>query len=161
MNRTRSSDSEPVAYQTACMTRFLALTTAFKLKLLSFLAGLCLLIAGALWLDYLDWDIGISILMATSTFATAEWAISVLWERRWRWLLLALFCAWLSVDGVYWAYWSYVNPAAMIREGQWLVSLYLYALCGVIWYRLLPMAAEFLDQRANAKRTTLSIGGRT
>jgi uncharacterized membrane protein len=64
------------------------------------------------------------------------------------------------VDGVYWAYWSYVNPAAMIREGQWLASLCLYALCGVIWYRLVPMAAEFLDQRANAKWAALPNGGR-
>jgi hypothetical protein len=143
------------------MRLFTPLTTASKLKILSFLAGLGLLTAGALLLDYPDWDIGISFLMASSTFATAEWTTSVLWERRWMWLLVALFCAWLSVDGVYWAYWSYVNPAAMIREGQWLASLCLYALCGVIWYRLLPMAAEFLDQRANAKRTTLSNGGRT
>jgi hypothetical protein len=142
------------------MTRFTSLTTAFKLKLLSFLAGLVLLIAGALWLDYPDWDIGISLLMASSTFATAEWSTSVLWERRWKWLALAVFWAWLSVDGVYWAYWSYVNPAAMIREGQWLASLCLYALCGVIWYRLVPMAAEFLDQRANAKWATLPNGGR-
>jgi len=130
------------------------------LKILSFLAGLGLLIFGALWLDYSDWDIGISLLMATSTLATALWATSVLWERRWKWLALAVFWAWLSVDGVYWAYWSYVNPAAMIREGQWLASLCLYALCGFNWFRLVPMAAEFLDQRANAKRTTLSSGGR-
>lgn len=142
------------------MTRFTSLTTAFKLKLLSFLAGLGLLIAGALWLDYPDWDIGISLLMATSTFATAQWAASVLWVRRWKYLPLAAFWAWLSVDGVYWAYWSYVNPAAMIREGQWLASLCLYALCGVIWYRLVPIAAEFLEQRANANRATMSNSGR-
>jgi hypothetical protein len=73
------------------MTLFTPLTTASKLKILSFLAGLGLLTAGALLLDYPDWDIGISFLMASSTFASAEWATSVLWERRWRWLLVALF----------------------------------------------------------------------
>jgi hypothetical protein len=109
----------------------------------------------------MDWDIGISFLMATSTFATAQWAASVLWERRWKYLPLAAFWAWLSVDGVYWAYWSYFNPAAMIREGQWLASLCLYALCGVIWYRLVPMAAEFIDQRSYAKRIAMSKGDRT
>lgn len=142
------------------MMRLLPLTSVFKLKLLSFLAGLGLLIAGALWLDYLDWDIGISHLMATSTFATAEWTTSVLWERRWKWLVLAVFSAWFSVDGVYWVYWSYVNPAAMIREGQWLASLCLYALCGVIWYGLVPIAAFFLGQRADLKRATMLNGGR-
>jgi len=141
------------------MVRFPSLAIAFKLKLLSFLAGLGLLMGGALWLDYPDWDVGISLLMATSTLGTAEWATSILWERRWKWLVLAIFWAWLSVDGVYWAYWSYVNPVAMIREGQWPASLCLYALCGVIWYRLVPMAAESLDQRANAKRVALPNGG--
>jgi hypothetical protein len=140
------------------MTLYFPLTTAFKLKLLSFLAGLGLLFAGAIWLDYPDWDIGISLMMATSTLATAGWATSVLWERRWKWLALAIFWAWLSVDGVYWAYWSYVNPAAMIREGQWLASLCLYALCGVIWHRLVPIAAELIDQRSDKKRHAMSKG---
>ena len=129
------------------MTPMFPLTTPMKLKLLSFLVGLGLLIAGALWLDYPDWDIGISLVMAIATFATAQCSASVLWERRWKWLALAAFWTWLSVDGVYWAYWSYVRPSAMIREGQWLASLCLYALCGVIWYRLVPMAAEFWDDR--------------
>lgn len=123
------------------------LTTPMKLKLLSFLVGLGLLIAGALWLDYPDWDIGISLVMAITTFLTAQWSVSVLWERRWKWLALAVFWTWLSVDGAYWAYWSYMRPGAMLREGQWLASLCLYALCGVIWYRLVPMAAEFWDDR--------------
>jgi hypothetical protein len=133
------------------MTSIVPLTTAARFRLLTFLAGLALLIAGALWLDYPDWDIGVSLLMAASTFATAQWATSVFWKRRWRWLPLAAFWAWFSVDGVYWAYWSWVNPAVMIREGQWLASLCLYALCGVIWYRLVPMAAAFWDAGATPK----------
>lgn len=117
------------------------------LKGLSFLVGLGLLLYGALFLDYPDWDIGISLVMAFTTLATAEWAASVVWERRWRMLPLAAFCAWLSVDGVYWAYWSLVRPEVMIREGQWLASLCLYLLCGVIWYRLVPIAAWYLHSR--------------
>jgi hypothetical protein len=142
------------------MTIFVPSLTAAKLKLYSFLIGLSLLIAGAVWLNFPDWDIPVSFLMSIATFATAQWSVSVLWERRWQWLALAAFWTWLSVDGVYWAYWSYVNAAAMIREGQWLASLCLYALCGVIWYRLVPMAAEFIDQRSVAKRMDMSKGGR-
>jgi hypothetical protein len=151
MNGIFNSRTDPGANKNICMTRTNPTRTSFKLKLLSFLAGLGLLIAGSLWLDFPDWDTGISILMAISTFATAQWSTSVFWERRWKSLVLAAFWTWLSVDGSYWAYWSYVNPAVMIREGQWLASLCLYALCGVIWYRLVPMAAELVDQRLDAK----------
>ncbi len=122
------------------------------LKLGSFAVGLSLLLVGALFLDYPDWDIGISLLMALSTLATAEWSVAVIWQRRWKWMPVAVFFAWLSVDGVYWAYWSSVRPEAMIREGQWLASLCLYALCGVIWYRLVPFAVEFVE---GCKRHTL------
>jgi hypothetical protein len=82
-----------------------------------------------------------------TTLATAEWVASVIWQRRWGWMPLAAFWTWLSVDSVYWAYWSVVRPEAMIREGQWLASLCLYALCGIIWYRVVPMAAELIERR--------------
>lgn len=123
-------------------SRELATKASPVLKLSTFAIGLAMLIGGALYLDYPDWDIGISLVMAFATFASAEWVASVLWQGRWRWLPLAFFWTWLSVDGVYWAYWSIVRPETMIREGQWQTSLCLYALCGIIWYRLVPMAAE-------------------
>lgn len=117
------------------------------LKALSFSIGLGLLLYGALYLDYPDWDMGVSFVMALTTLATAEWSTMVIWTRQWRWLPLAALWIWLSVDGVYWAYWSLVRPEAMIREGQWMASLCLYALCGVIWYRLVPMVAELIKQK--------------
>lgn len=117
------------------------------LKIGSFLVGLVILLWAALFLDYLDWDVGISLTMAFATLATAEWSTSIVWRMQWKWLPLAAFWCWLSVDGVYWAYRSLVNPNAMIREGQWLASLCLYSLCGVIWYRLVPIAAEWIDSR--------------
>lgn len=121
------------------------------LKGLSFLLGLASLLYGAIYLDYIDWDVGISFVMGLITLATAEWVTMVVWTRQWRWLPLAAFGTWLSVDGVYWAYWSIVKPEAMIREGQWLASLCLYALCGVIWYRLVPVAAELLSKYTDEK----------
>ena len=121
------------------------------LKGLSFLLGLASLLYGALYLDYIDWDVGISFVMGLITLATAEWVTMVVWTRQWRWLPLAAFWTWLSVDGVYWAYWSIVKPEVMIREGQWLASLCLYALCGVIWYRLVPVTAELLMKYTDEK----------
>jgi hypothetical protein len=113
------------------------------LKLASFAVGLGLLLIGAWTEEYPDWDVGISLVMAFTTLATAEWSVSVIWQRRWAWLPLAAFWTWLAVDGVYWAYWSAVRPEVMIREGQWLASLCLYLLCGIIWYRLVPLVAEW------------------
>lgn len=117
------------------------------LKLGTFCIGLGLLLYGAWYLDYPDWDVGISLVMAFTTLVTAEWSLSVLWERRWRWMPLAFFWTWLSVDGVYLAYWSIVRPEAMMREGQWLASLCLYALCGMIWHRAVPMVDEAFGHR--------------
>lgn len=119
---------------------------AFGLKLASFAIGLALLLLGAHYLDFPDWDFGICFVMAFTSFATAEWSTMVIWQRKWALMPLAAFWTWLSVDGVYWAYWSYVRPAVMIREGQWLASLCLYALCGVIWYRLVPIIAEAIQR---------------
>lgn len=121
------------------------------LKGLSFLVGLALLLYGARYLDYMDWDVGLCFVMGLTTLATAEWVMMIVWNRQWRWMVLAAFWTWLSVDGVYWAYWSIVKPEVMIRERQWLASLCLYALCGVIWYRLVPVAAELFIKNMRKK----------
>ncbi|HOE43889.1 MAG TPA: hypothetical protein PLB25_20005 [Rhodoferax sp.] len=89
-----------------------------------------------------DWGLGISLVMTVTTLATAQWSVSVLRQRRWHGLALAAFWIWLSVHGIHWAHWSIVRPQIMIREGQWLAPPCLYALCGVIWYRLVPMLAD-------------------
>jgi hypothetical protein len=121
---------------------------------LSFLAGLAALLYGALYLDYPDWDVGISLVMAFTTLATARWSIGILWKRQWRLMLLAVFFAWLSVDGVYWGYWSLVRPEVMIREGQWMASLCLYLLCGVIWYRLVPLVSNAVNSEKGSELKT-------
>ena len=117
------------------------------LKLGTFGIGLGLLLYEAWFLDYPDWVVGISLVMAFVNLATAERSASVFWERRWRWLPLAVFWTWLSVDGVYWTYWSFVRPEVMIRVGQWLAFLCIYALCGVIWYRFAPEIASIVYRR--------------
>ena len=113
-------------------------------KLVTLAIGIAILIFGAYYEQSPDWDVGISVLMATLTYFTAPWSMRVLLERRWRWLPLAAFWTWLSVDGVYWA-WNYGWVADMMREANWPASLSLYGICGVIWLyngSLLEMAAE-------------------
>jgi hypothetical protein len=99
----------------------------------TFLVGFAWLVWGSYALDYPDWTVGVSVVMAGSTYLTADWVIRVIKARRYvLWPLAALF-AWWCVDGSYWAYWSFLNPSVMIREGQWAMSLCLYLLCGIIW----------------------------
>lgn len=105
----------------------------------TFAIGLAWLLWGAAYLDYPDWDYGLSLLMAGSTYLSAQWAVSVWMERRYRHWPAAALLAWWCVDGSYWLYWSLFNPAVMIREGQWPMSLCLFLLCGFIW-RLDPLA---------------------
>lgn len=54
-----------------------------NLKAISFAIGLGGLLAGAFLLDYPDWDVGVSLVMAFSTLATAEWVAQVIGQRRW------------------------------------------------------------------------------
>lgn len=102
-------------------------------KLITFSIGLGLLIWGASYNKFSDWwDIGVSIVMAVLTYLAASWAIRVLIERRWKMIPLAVFYSWLSVDGSYWAWHSFMGDA-MFRDGQWQTSLCLWLICGFLW----------------------------
>lgn len=102
-------------------------------KLVTFAIGLAWLLWGAAFWSYPDWDYGVSLLMAGSTYLSAEWAVAALMERRYRRWPAVILIAWWCVDGSYLAYWSVVDPSVMIREGQWAMSLCLFLLCGFIW----------------------------
>jgi hypothetical protein len=101
-------------------------------KLATFAIGLGLLIAGAEFYHYSDWDIGVSVVMAVLTYLTAPWSMRVLWERRWKRLPLAAFYGWLSVDGCYWAWHTFAGND-MLRAEQWPTSLCLWLICGLLW----------------------------
>ena len=103
------------------------------IKRATFAAGLGWLLWGAAFFDYPDWDYGLSVLMAASTYFAAEWVVGVFMDRRYAFWPAALFLAWWCVDGSYWAYWSFVKPEVMIRDGQWPMSLCLFLLCGFVW----------------------------
>lgn len=117
-------------------------------KLTTLAIGLALLIYGAVAYQLSDWDIGVSIVMALSTYITAPWAIRQLYERKWRNVPLAVFYGWLSVDGVY-VTWHTLAGNVMLRDAQWQTSLLLYLICGMIWLHKGPIRT--LLDRSSAK----------
>ena len=104
-------------------------------KLFSLACGIAILIAGSYLQPAPDWDIPISFLMAFSTYLFAPITSRTLARRQWKYLPLALFGMWFSVDGIYWLYWSWRDPVAleMMRSGNAPASACLYALCAMIW----------------------------
>ena len=104
-------------------------------KLATFAAGLALLIIGSFYYQAPDWDIPVSIIMATFTYLTAGWSMRVILFRQWRDWPLMLFFTWWCVDGSYALYWAVVDPAALalMREANWPASLSLFWMCGLLW----------------------------
>ena len=104
-------------------------------KLVTLAIGIALLIVGSIYMPAPDWDIPISLIMAAFTYLTAPWSLRMFIERKWKNLPLALFFIWFTVDGCYWLYWSFVNPAALelMRSVNFPASLSLYLMCGLIW----------------------------
>lgn len=104
-------------------------------KLITLAIGIAILIVGAQIEQLPDWDIGLSVFMAVATYLTAPWAIRVFIERRWKWTPLAVYVAWMSIDGIYFA-WNYHGLGPMVddfRRANWPASTCLYLLCGFIW----------------------------
>ena len=106
----------------------------WKLTTLAF--GVALLIAGSFYYEAPDWDIPISLIMAAFAYLTAPWSLRVIVERKWKLFPAMLFATWITVDGSYWLYWYFKNPdaLAMMRGANFLPSLVLYGMCGLVWY---------------------------
>lgn len=104
-------------------------------KLITLAIGIALLIVGSFYYDAPDWDIPISLIMAAFAYLTAPWSLRVIVERKWRLWTAMLFVTWFSVDGCYAIYWHFKNPVAleMMRDVNFLASLSLYGMCGIIW----------------------------
>jgi len=116
-------------------------------KLVTLAIGIALLILGSFYYPAPDWDIPISLIMATLAYLTAPWCLRVIVERRWRHWPAMLAATWFTVDGCYWLYWHFMNPIALdlMREANFVASLALYEICGFIWlYRgsLRQLASE-------------------
>ena len=105
-------------------------------KLVTLAIGIALLIAGSIYTPAPDWDIPISLIMAVLAYFAAPWSLHVIVERRWRLWPAMLFATWFTVDGCYWLYWHFRNPEALdqMRDANFLASLELYGLCGLVWF---------------------------
>jgi hypothetical protein len=108
-------------------------------KLLSFAIGMGWLLFGALNYGISDWDIGVSLLMGGLTYLSAPWSVrTILAAVRYRsrgWFLgiaMALFVAWVVVDGVY-ALYHTIMGNQMFRIENFFASSALYFLAGSIW----------------------------
>ena len=105
-------------------------------KLFTLFLGIALLIFGSLHYAVPHWDIPISLIMATLAYLAAPWSLRVIVERRWKLWPAMLFATWFTVDGSFWLYWHFKNPAILelMREANIPVSLLAYGICGVIWF---------------------------
>ena len=104
-------------------------------KLATLAIGVGLLIAGSFYMPAPDWDIPISLIMAFFSYLFAAWSLRVVLDRAWRQWPLMLFVTWFTVDGCYAIYWYFKNPVAleMMRDANFLASLSLYGMCGLVW----------------------------
>lgn len=123
-------------------------------KIITFLAGLILLVVGSFYFSLPDWDVQISFIMAATTYLTAPWSLRMLLEKRWSLLPIILFAAWFSVDGVYWLYWHFKNPVVLetMRTANFIPSLLLYCLCGIIWLYNGSLQQLLFEVRQSLKR---------
>lgn len=108
-------------------------------KLFTFLLGMVVLCYGAFTLNFPDWDIPISIIMASLTYLTAPWVINTLvFNVKNRnplsllYIPLALLIAFLVIDSSYVVYNIYFHHP-YFRKENFVVSFCLYFICGLIW----------------------------
>ncbi len=108
-------------------------------KLLSFAIGMGWLLFGALNYGISDWDVGISLIMGGLTYLSAPWSVGTILtavrHRSRNWILkiaMALFVAWVVVDGVYVLYHTVIGNQ-MFRIENFYASSALYFLGGAIW----------------------------
>ena len=117
-------------------------------KNITFAVGLSWLLYGALTYQIVDWDVGVSLLMAGFTYVSADWVVGVVRRLEYRHWLKAAFIAWFSVSGCYTAYWLLRGHPERMVQGQWMTSLCLYLMCGVIWSffaKLSTSSDQFID----------------
>jgi hypothetical protein len=126
-------------------------------KVSTFGVGLGWLVFGALNYGIGDWDVGVSLLMATLTYCLAPWSVALIGgaarRRNARGLAqvaLSVSTAVLVVDTSYVVYHTLVgNP--LYREANFYASFPLYYVAGMVWlYR--GSLADFLAEFRSAWR---------
>ena len=102
-------------------------------KNITFALGLSWLLYGATNYEMRDWDVGVSLVMAACTYASADWAVGVLYRLQFKQWFKAVFLTWFSVSASYTSYWLLMGHTEYMVPGQWKASLCMYLLAGVIW----------------------------
>lgn len=139
-------------------------------KLVSLAVGVALMLVGSIHYQISDWDLGISVIMPLLTYLTSPWVVRVIAGLHFRYLLLALFWSWFTIDGVYWFYHTHVGNE-LLRWENLLTSTPIYLGMGCFWLpraslheilallrggqAVLPTASEFPSSRPLGLLSTL------
>ena len=113
--------------------------------------GLVLLVLGSVYLPSDDWDVPLCFVMGLPAYVLAPWVVRQAVGLRWKWLLLATFAFWLTVDGTYTLYWWLKGfpHLAEFRPANFFYCTPIFWIAGCFWnvdfksmeWRL-PKAAE-------------------
>jgi hypothetical protein len=127
-------------------------------KLATFAIAMALLLYGAVEFGIGDWDVGVTLIMGTLTYATAPWVaqtfVRTVRERPRGWpfaLLVALAVAWLVIDGVYLA-WHLAVGNPIYREDNFRASTPIYFMAGLFWLHRGSVRQLVDDVRALRRR---------
>ena len=101
-------------------------------RLLCLAVGLVVVCVGSHVMPSVDWDYPISFIMGVSAYVFAPWTFRTIIHHRWKWLPLAFFLSWLSLDGVYSLYWWLRGFDALqeFRSANVIFDLPLYFMMG-------------------------------
>lgn len=113
--------------------------------------GLVMLVLGSVYLPSDDWDVPLCFVMGLPAYVLAPWVVRQAVGLRWKWLLLATFAFWLTVDGTYTLYWWLKGfpHLAEFRPANFFYCTPIFWIAGCFWnvdfksmeWRL-PKAAE-------------------
>lgn len=101
-------------------------------KLVTLMMGLSWLLYGAMTYGIQDWDVGVSLIMASLTYLSAPWCVRAIIGRRWKMVAGLIIMSWFSIDGSY-VLWHTLAGNEMLRDANFPASTALYWLCGFIW----------------------------
>jgi hypothetical protein len=101
-------------------------------KLVTLTIGTTWLLYGAIHYDIPDWDIGVSMIMASLTYVAAPWCARAVISLKWPLFAGVIIMSWFAVDGAY-NLWHTVIGNPTFREANFMASGSLFWLCGFIW----------------------------
>lgn len=101
-------------------------------KLATLAVGTAWLLYGAIFYHIDDWDVGVSLIMASLTYVASPWCARALVRRRWDLAAGVIVTCWFCVDGSY-NLWHNLVGNQTFRVANFPASMSLFWLCGFIW----------------------------